>query len=359
MNGKAKSNVSAGVRIKGFLGSKWGQRAVLLILSAIVMAIFEPKFFTGGNWSSILLAIALYGIMACGMLFVILIGCMDLSVGSMAACAGAYLAFNWVNGGYTPQAFLTGLLLGLIAGVIVGLLHGVLVAFLNLPAFVVTLATQYLIYGYVVWYTKGAFIYPTRLNTGGDIFYFIGNQRFLGLAMPVWIFIIVVIITAFILSKTTYGRRLYAVGGSNRAAELVGINTKRHTIIAFIICSLCSSLAGMVLVSMNMVSGCTTAQGYQGDVLMAMMVGGINLAGGEGDISGAVFGALFVGIINNMIILLGIPSDYKDTIQGVIIIAAVAINVYQSRKAAGIISPAKARRIAEKAAKEEAANSSR
>ena len=338
-------------KAKQFIGSTWGQRVTILVAVFIVMAIGEPKFFTGTNWASILLAIALYGIMACGMLFVVLIGGMDLSVGSMAACAGSYLAFQWVNGGYTTGSFVKGIILGLVAGIIVGLLHGVLVAYLNLPAFVVTLATQYLIYGYVLLYTKGSFVYAIR-QEGFDPFYSIGNAKFLGLTMPVWVFIIVVVITGFVLSKTTYGRRLYAVGGSPRAAEFVGINTKRATIIAFVVSSVCASIGGMLLVSMNMVAGCTTASGYEGSVLMAMVVGGINLAGGEGGVSGAVFGALLVGIINNMIILLGIPSDYTKAIQGVVIIIAVAVNIYTARKAAGIISPRRARKLAAAAAKQ-------
>ena len=162
--------------LKKFIGSTWGQRATILVAIFIVMAIGEPKFFTGGNWASILLAIALYGIMACGMLFVVLIGGMDLSMGSMAACAGSYLAFQWVNGGYTTGSFVTGIIMGLVAGIVVGLLHGVLVAYLNLPAFVVTLATQYLIYGYVILYTKGSFVYPMRQD-GFDPFYSLGERQ--------------------------------------------------------------------------------------------------------------------------------------------------------------------------------------
>lgn len=338
-------------QVKKILGSSWGQRGVLLVLICIAMAIAEPKFFSGKNWASILLAIALYGIMACGMLFVVLIGGIDLSVGSMAACAGSFMAFNWVSSGYDNSALLTGILIGLLSGVVVGLLHGVLVAYLNLPAFVVTLATQYLVYGFVMWYTNGSFVYPIH-QEGTDIFFSIGNAKFLELAMPVWIFIVVVVITGFVLGKTTYGRRLYAVGGSVRAAELVGIKTKRTMIIAYVVSSVCASLAGMVLVSMNMQAGCTTAQGYEGNVLMAMVVGGINLAGGEGGISGAVFGALLVGILNNMMIMLGVPSDNIKAIQGAIIIAAVALNVYTARKAAGIISPRKARKLAAQAAKQ-------
>lgn len=332
-------------KLKSFLGGSWGQRGMLLVIICIVMLFAEPKFFSGSNVASILLAIALVGIMACGMLFVVLIGGLDLSVGSVAACAGSYLAFHWINGGYTTGALIAGLCLGFLVGIIVGLLHGTLVAFFGLPAFVVTLATQYLIYGYVILYTKGSFVYPMR-QEGIDLFWAIGNARFLGLTMPVWIFIAVILITGIILGKTTYGRRLYAVGGSPTAAELLGIKTKRSTIIAFVVSSVCASVAGMVLVSMNMVAGCTTASGYEGNVLMAMVVGGINLAGGEGGVSGAVFGALLVGILNNIMILLGVPSDYIKAIQGVIIITAVALNVYTARKAAGIISPRKARKAA-------------
>ena len=279
------------------------------------------------------------------MLFTILIGGIDFSVASMAACAGSYLAFNWVGSGYTTAGFVKGVLLGLLAGVIVGLLHGVLVTYFALPAFVITLATKYLIYGYTILYTKGSFVYPAR-QENGDPFYFIGNFRFLGLTMPVWIFIIIIAITGFILSKTTFGRRLYAVGGSIRASEYVGINTKRHTIIAYVISALCASIGGMVLVSLNMQAGSTTANAYEGSVLMAMVVGGINLAGGEGGIIDAVFGALLVGILNNMMILLGVPSDYIKAIQGVIIIVAVALNVYTARKSAGIVSPRKAKKMA-------------
>lgn len=337
-------------KVKKILGNPWGQRAIILVIIFVFMAIAQPVFFTGKNWASILLAIALYGIMACGMVFVVLIGNIDLCVGSTAAMGGALLTVNWVSSNYTTAGFVKGLVLGILSGIIIGLIHGVIVAYLKLPSFVVTIATQYLVYGLVVLYTKGAFFYPNKQDV--DPFYAIGNSRFLGISSPVWIFVVVVIITAFVLSKTTYGRRLYAVGGSNRAAELVGINTKRHTIIAFTICAVCASLGGIVLVSMNMVAGCTTAQGYQGDVLMAVIVGGINLMGGEGGISGAVYGALFVGILNNLMILIGLPSDYYDTIQGIIIIAALALNVFTQRKAAGIISPRKAQKLAAKAAAE-------
>lgn len=336
-------------KVKSFIGSSWGQRVVLLVLIFIIMFFGEKKFFTGANWSSILLAIALYGIMACGMLFVVLTGGIDLSVGSMGACAGCYFAFTWVNSDYTAEGLVTGILFALLAGIVVGLINGVLVAYFKQPAFVVTLATQYLVYGFTIWYTQGSFVYPVRqLEKGVDLFYAVGNAKFLGLTMPVWVFFAIILISAFVLTKTTFGRRIYAVGGSQVAARLVGIDTKIYTVAAFVISAVFASIAGMVLVSLNMVAGCNTASGYEGNVLMAMVVGGINLAGGEGGIAGVVFGAVFVGIINNALILLGIPSDYNTFVQGAVILAAICLNVETSRRAAGIMSPRQLKKIAER-----------
>jgi len=336
-------------KLKKFMGNAWGQRFAILAIIFIIMVIGEPKFFSGQNWASILLAIALYGIMSCGMMFVVLTGGVDLSVGSMGACAGCYFAFTWVNSGYTAEGLVTGIIFALLSGLIVGLINGVLVAYFKQPSFVVTLAMQYLVYGFTIWYTEGSFVYPVRqLEKGVDLFYAIGNAKILGLTMPVWVFFVIVLISAFLLGKTTFGRRMYAVGGSPMAAKLLGINTKRYTVSAFVISAVFASIAGMVLVSLNMVAGCNTASGYEGNVLMALVVGGINLAGGEGGIAGVVFGAVFVGIINNVLILLGVPSDYNTFVQGAVILAAICLNVETSRRTAGILSPRQLKKIAER-----------
>ena len=105
---------------------------------------------------------------------------------------------------------------------------------------------------------------------------------------------------------------------------------------AYVICSVSAGLGGMILASMNLQAGPTTASGYEGNVLTAMVVGGLNLAGGEGGVIGAIFGALLVGIINNMLILLGVPSDYQTFVQGAIIIGAVSLNMYTSRRSKGL-----------------------
>ena len=170
------------------------------------------------------------------------------------------------------------------------------------------------------------------------IMYKLGNGRlFDAIPMPVVIFVVYAAICALILSKTVFGRRLYAVGGNPVASNLVGIKTNATVLISYVLCSISAGIGGMILVSQNMIAGATTAQGYEGNVLMAMVVGGLNLAGGEGGVSGAIFGALLVGIINNMLILLSVPSDYTTFVQGAIIIAAVSLNIYTSRRSQGLI----------------------
>lgn len=321
-------------KFMNFLGNQWGQRLTIIVLIMIIMAIFEQNFFKPANASNILLAISLYGIMACGMLFVVLVGGMDLSVGSMAALSASILAMTAQHNGYTVSGFFLGVLIAIAACIAVGIIHGILVTYFSIPAFVVTLATKYLIYGLVLLVTNGRYV--NIIDKG--IMYQLGNARLFGtIPMPVVIFIVYAVVCAFILGKTVFGRRLYATGGNPVASKLVGIKTRTTTLIAYIVCSVSAGIGGMILASQNMMAGPTTAGGYEGNVLTAMVVGGLNLAGGEGGVSGAIFGALLVGIINNMLILLGVKSDYTMFVQGVIIIAAVSLNMYTSRRSQGLV----------------------
>jgi ribose/xylose/arabinose/galactoside ABC-type transport system permease subunit len=322
-------------KISRLIGGQWGQRVLILVIIFIVMAIFEPKFFTRGNASSILLAISVYGIMACGMLFVVLIGGLDLSVGSMAGLSAVIISVFAARDNFEFGGVATGLLLAFAAAVVVGYFHGVLVTHVGMQSFVVTLATKYLLYGIVPTLTGGSFIY----FQGEGFMYLIGNARPLGIPLPIIIFLSVAVICGVVLSRTTFGRRLYAIGGNPTASTLVGIRVFRDTKIAYIVSCVAAALGGLILCSMNMVAGQTTANNYEGNVLLAMIVGGINLAGGEGGISGAVFGALLVGIITNLMTLLGVSADFQKFVQGMIILAAVSLNVYTSRRSAGLVAP--------------------
>lgn len=305
------------------LGNEWSHKALILLIFVIIMGIFEPRFFLPGNIRSILLAISIYGIMSCGMLVVIITGGIDLCIGSTAALGACVLTMTYVNNGQTNGFFFIGLISAVLICLLLGLFHGILVAYLKLPPFVVTLATQYLIFGIVATITGGNYITPRP----GGAYYWISNARLFDIPMPIVWFALFAAVFAFILSYTSFGKRCYFAGGNRFAAEIVGINTKRFTLISYMIASLMACIGGIVLVSLNMQVFATTASGYEGKVLTAMVVGGISLMGGKGGIPGVIFGALFVGIVNNALILLNVPSEFQTLVQGVIIIAAIAFNM--------------------------------
>ena len=326
---------------KQIIGSSWGQKITILVIFMVVMAIFQRQFFLPSNWTSILRAISVFGIMACGMFFVVLVGGLDLSVASMAALSATIVTLSVVNSNYAPGSFLRGFVIAMAACVALGLTHSFLVTRFKMPAFVVTLASKYAIYGVAMLVSKGSYIY---ILDDTNFLYRMGNSKLMSIPIPVIIFIGFAVLCALILNFTTFGRKLYAVGGNAMAAELVGIKSKLNTKIAFVISSIAAGIGGIILASMNTVAGTGTAAGYEGNVLMAMIVGGINLAGGEGGIIDAVYGALLVGIINNVQILIGIPSDYQDFVRGAIILAALSLNVYTYRKVHGLIPPKTSRK---------------
>jgi len=318
------------------VSSQWGQRIIVLVLLCVIMAFLEPRFFRVQNYQSILLAIAVNGIMACGMLMTVLVGGMDLSVGSMAGFSAA-IAFMFTQAsGFSSGSFIVGLALAIACCLVVGFLNGFLVTFFGLPAFVVTLAMKYLLFGLIFIVTQGFFVLPppgSLANRFGNQVLFsipIGEARF-SVPVPAAAFVVVVALTAFVLVKTTYGRQLYAIGGNKNVANLAGIKPDTRIWSAYMTSSVMAGIGGVLLASMNGQAGQSTAMGYEGNVLMAMVVGGINLAGGEGGVGGAVFGALLVGVINNAMNMLSISSDLQQFVRGVVILAFMVLNMYTVR----------------------------
>ena len=323
--------------------SSWGQRVTLLVLICIIMAFLEPRFFRVLNFQSILLAIAVNGIMSCGMLLTVLVGGMDLSVGSMAGFAASTAFVVTQASGFSAGSFIIGFALAIACCLVVGFLNGFFVTFFGLPAFVVTLAMKYLLLGMTYIVTQGFYVMPPPASLASRV----GNQVLLSIPIgdstfsvpvPAAVFVVVVAITAFVLVKTTYGRQLYAIGGNKNVANLAGIKSDTRVQSAYMISSVMAGIGGVLLASMNSQAGQQTALGYEGNVLMAMVVGGINLAGGEGGVGGAVFGALLVGLINNAMLMLSISSDLQQFVRGVVILAFMTLNIYTVRASKSLMS---------------------
>jgi len=195
-----------------------------------------------------------------------------------------------------------------------------------------TLATSQILYGFVQTVTGNQLINVMQAKA----FTQIGSARFLEIPIPVYILFVCFGISYFLLNKTVYGRQLYFVGGNREAARLSGINSKRVIIIAYMVSGVMAAISGLLLSSMNQQASAMQAMGYENDVLAAIVVGGISLRGGSGSIFGAMFGALLIGVLTNGMQLLGIESVYHDLIKGVIIIVAIAADMYSSYKMSGM-----------------------
>jgi ribose transport system permease protein len=289
---------------------------VAIVLESIVFAVIAPQFFSVPNLVNVALSIAITGIMAVGMTAVILTGGIDLSVGSVAALAGVVAALISVDGG--TGAVLGGALAALGIGLVVGLFNGVMVAQFRVPPFVTTLAMLTICRGLAFIVTGGRSI--------GDLpasFEFLGKKRLAGVPLPVILMLLVFAAGWFVLKRMTFGRYVYAVGGNREAAYLAGVNTKRVTLLVYVLNGLLVGLAGLVLASRLGAGVPNSGLQYELDVIAAVVVGGTSLNGGRGSVVATFWGAVFIGILNNGLNLAGIDPYMQKIALGVVILLAV------------------------------------
>ncbi len=309
------------------------QRLWILVAVMLVLTVLQPGvFLTAANMKSILLSISVYGIMVCGTIFPILLGGIDLSVGAVAAAAGAFTVTWIVDHGFTNGAVVVGVLGGLLLGAIVGVVHGVIVTRFAVPPFLITLATQNIVYGVAQLLTENNVIACMEPAS----FAFLGGGRLLEIPFSIWIMFFMAILSYIILNKTVFGRNVYAVGGNAEACRLSGVRSRMVIILSYVASGLTAALSGIVLASMNRQAIAKAAQGYDNYVLTALVVGGASLMGGEGSILGAVWGAFLVGVISNGLRLVGVASDYHGIVKCIVIVAAVALDAHVRYKKSGL-----------------------
>ena len=296
-------------------------RIIVLVLLCIFLTLStKGRFFTYSNFVSILYSISLTGIMICGAVFPVLLGGIDRTVSGNAAVCGAMAATVALYFNQTTMGAVLALLCGTACGMISGLFHGIVLSRFAIPAFLLTLATNEVLYGIVQFITGNQLINVLYCEVMNQI----GQSRFLGIPIPVYILLVCFAACYLVLNHTVYGRQIYAVGGNRQASDLSGISTRRVIIIAYSISGFLGALSGFVLSCMNRQASAAQAQGYENDVLAAIVVGGVSLRGGEGTLQGAMLGAILIGIMTNGLRLLGIDSIYHNLIKGIIIIAAIA-----------------------------------
>jgi ribose transport system permease protein len=306
--------------------------ALLIICSVLTLS--TSSFLTVQNLLNVGRQISLLGIMAIGMTFVLICREVDLSIGSIYAAAGLTTGMLIVNGWFLLPA----LGAGLIVGSAIGCLNGFLSTYGKLPSFIATLGMLSVVRGGALLVTNGQ---PVTVNIakGGreeviNQFYFLGQGHlFDRIPMLLMLFILIALGAWFLLSKTTFGFRVYAVGGNEKAARLSGIQVFQTKILTFTLMGLLSAVAGILsLAFLPSGQAGRTGVGLELDVIAAAIVGGASLSGGEGTIPGTILGVLIIGILRNGLILLGISPFWQTTIIGLVIIFAVGLDKWTEHR---------------------------
>ncbi|MGI5977935.1 MAG: ABC transporter permease [Oscillospiraceae bacterium] len=296
-----------------------------LIVLCVFFSISSDRFLTLGNFVNLMLQVSSIAIVSIGGLFVILTGGIDLSAGSMAAFIGLLMAGFCVDNGM-PVPAATGL--GILIGIGLGYLIGLSVTKLRLTAFIVTLAMQSMLRGLALVYSQGTTIYgmPESFNV-------VGGGMIGSIPVPVILVIVLFLVSHFVLSKTTFGHEVYAVGGNREAAYLAGINVKRVERITYTIAGGMTALAALVITGRLGAAVPDAADGLEFSAISAIVIGGGSLAGGKGNMLGTFIGVLIIGVLNNGLNLLNVSPFWSKFAQGLIIFVAVLIDAISQRRA--------------------------
>lgn len=310
--------------MKSLAAKEWiKDYALLLIMGGVVLAVaaLEPAMLQLDNLIGIVYQVSIIGTMAVCSTFVILLGGIDLSVGSVVALAGLLAAFTLEA---TNQALVPALAVGVAVGVGVGLLNGLAIARFKLPPFVVTLAMMSIVRGVALLLGEASL----HLIRGPESFLFIGGGQWLGLPFPIYIFATATVIMFFVQSRTRFGLTTFAIGENEEAARLCGLPLIQTKTWVYMLSALGAAIAGIILASQVHTANATYGNGIELDVIAAIVLGGTSLMGGSGSVHRSVLGALLIGIMNNGLSILNVSIELQLVVKGLIIVAALALDGY-------------------------------
>jgi ribose transport system permease protein len=293
-----------------------------LVVLCLVLWALTPHFFTVANVLNVAQQTSINAIVAVGMTYVILSGGIDLSVGSIVALAGVALGALLQDGQPLPVA----LLLALGVGTACGLVNGVLVSWGGLPPFIVTLGMMSVARGAALLFTEGrpvsGFDAPFRSLATGHVGF---------VPAPVVATVVVYALAHVVLTRTTFGRYVYAIGGNEEATRLSGVAVKRHKTAIYAVSGLMSAVAAVILTARLNSAQPIAGMMYELDAIAATVIGGTSLMGGEGSLAGTLVGALIMGVLRNGLNLLGVSSFLQQIVIGAVIVGAVLIDTALKR----------------------------
>src|SRR5579883_1533174 len=282
---------------------------VVIAIGAIALGVLSPVFFTRLNIENLLFSSTIIAVVAVGEAFVILVAGIDLSVGAVLALSSV-LAVGLVNDfGFPPLA---AAFVSLAAGAIIGLVNGLNVTLTKIPALIATLAMLTAVRGSAFIYSGGQNIAPVP-----DLYIRVQAARVAGVPVIILLTLALGVVAHFILTRTRFGRSIYATGGNPIAARLAGIRTGRIIVLAYTISGVLAALGGLMITARLEAGAATAGQGLELTVISAVVIGGVSLFGGEGKIAGVLLGVLLLGLVQNAINLLSVPPNYDYVVSGI------------------------------------------
>ncbi|AYO31335.1 ABC transporter permease [Biomaibacter acetigenes] len=296
---------------------------ILAILAFIIIGSLIPNFLQPRNLLNVMRQCSIIAICSIAMTMVIIIKGIDLSIGGQISLCAMINGLLLLQGVSLPIA----IIVGLVVGTLMGMFNGLMVSKLEVPSFIATLAVGQVCYGFALLLNNGRSI-------GGfpEAYVFIGNGKLLGIPVSDYITLLLVMIGAFVMTRTPFGNHVYALGGNEVVVKQEGINTNRIKLMVFAISGFCAAAAGILLSSQLDTVHPMQGEPYQLDTIAACVIGGVNMMGGEGKIPLSLVGALIIGCARNALNLLGIHPFFQNIIVGTIIIIVVAVSIYSKNK---------------------------
>jgi ribose/xylose/arabinose/galactoside ABC-type transport system permease subunit len=299
---------------------------LILVFLVVLFSFIAPNFMTFGNLRTLIRQVSFAGISAVGLMFVMISGGIDLSIGSQIVFGNVLLAIMMVDWKLPPAVAIP---LILLVGTGLGAINGILCIKLKIHPLIITLGTSAIFkgMGYIINQSRNIMGFP-------DSFRWFGQGYVWGIPVPVIVMIVVALIGSFILTKTYFGRQVFALGGNEEAARLAGVNISRMKVLLFMICGFVSSITTVLLLSRVFAGQTITGQGLEFDCLTAALLGGVSFKGGEGTIFGLMVGMLIIGVLNNAMQLATFPDFSQTVVKGSVLLIAVAFDVYQKNRKA-------------------------
>jgi ribose/xylose/arabinose/galactoside ABC-type transport system permease subunit len=300
--------------LRDFVKSRYFILIIILLVEYLIFVFTAPYFYTFSNFVNILRQVSSTCMMAIPITCLLLAGHMDLSVGSILGISGVITGI-FLRAGH-PIAL--AIFVGISAGTAVGLLNGFLIGVLKIQGLVVTIGMQVMVRGLCYILTLGRAVsgYPQP-------FFFLGTGAIFGLPVSIWVLLILLIPSIFILERGYIGRYLVAIGNNQKVALYSGINVSRVKVLLFAFCGFITSIASIFLIARISSAEATLGSGYELDVITAALIGGVDINGGSGKLQGAILGILIIGVLRNGLNMTGVSVIYQSIILGVLLLAAV------------------------------------